>query len=137
MPQTDWLWTTSQRRALILFLAFALVAIVLQTYSRPISITSLSTASTQPASEALSDRIDPNTAVEAEISTIPQIGPSRAKSIVAYREAFVAGHPGELAFRTAEDLTHIKGIGNATMEKMRPYLRFEEPAKYSQPASGN
>jgi len=117
MPQTDWLWTTSQRRALIALVGVLGVVIAVQTFSRPVAVGDLSAASTQPASDQLSDRIDPNSASEAEISTIPQIGPSRAKAIVAYREGFVAQHPGELAFRSAGDLTHIKGIGTATMER--------------------
>ena len=60
-----------------------------------------------------SDRIDINT---ADASTLQQgltnVGPHKAEAIVAYRRQH--GH-----FLRVEDLTRVKGIGTATVERNR------------------
>jgi hypothetical protein len=72
----------------------------------------------------LADRIDPNTADAATQAALPSIGEKRARDIVAYREQFVADHPGRVAFRSAADLLPIKGFGGAIVSSIEPYLLF-------------
>lgn len=67
--------------------------------------------------ELAAERIDPNTAGEASLRRLSDIGPVRAAAIVAYRRA-KGGRP----FRWASDLQAVRGIGPATVEKNLRYL---------------
>ena len=60
-----------------------------------------------------------NEATEAELQTIPGIGPSTAAMIIEYRDS----HQG---FHSADELRAVKGIGEKKMEKIRPYIRVEK-----------
>lgn len=60
------------------------------------------------------ERIDPNTAPEAELDRLPGVGPSLARRIV---EARGAGR-----FRSVSDLTRVPGLGQATAERLAPHL---------------
>ena len=59
--------------------------------------------------------VDINTASEAELATLTNIGEAKAREIVAYRK--VNG-----SFASVEDLAKVKGIGAATIEKNRARL---------------
>ena len=59
--------------------------------------------------------LDINTATVEELQTLPSIGPHMAKRIVQYRK-----ENGD--FKTVEVLTEVKGIGEKTLEKMRPFI---------------
>ena len=72
----------------------------------------------------LATRIDPNTADWPAWVALPLIGEKRAKEIVAFRETWVAEHPGELAFEKLEDLMRVKGIGKETIKTLSPFLEF-------------
>lgn len=73
----------------------------------------------------LSTGINPNTASAAELTTLPGIGPTKANRIVAYRESVRGTWDSHVpAFKNAEDLSRIKGIGPKTVERLRPWLRF-------------
>jgi competence protein ComEA len=61
------------------------------------------------------ERIDPNTATEAELDRLPKVGPGQARKIVKWRTA----HGG---FRTVADLDSVPGIGAAALAAMAPYL---------------
>jgi len=81
-------------------------------------------------------RINPNTATWWELCELPGIGEVKARAIVAFREEFRAEARRENpraalppAFQTPEDLDQVKGIGPATVEKMRPLLSFDRPAR--------
>jgi competence protein ComEA len=63
-------------------------------------------------------QIDINTASETELATLPGIGESKAKAIVEYR----AADP----FRTVDDLKKVKGIGDKTLDALRPNLMVSE-----------
>jgi DNA uptake protein ComE-like DNA-binding protein len=78
---------------------------------------------------ALATRIDPNVAGWEAWAALPGIGEKRAREIVAWREAYLAEHPGEVAFGKAEDLMKVKGIKKATVETLGPYLTFPEEAE--------
>ena len=56
-----------------------------------------------------------NTATAEELQTLPSIGPQMAKRIVLYRE-----ENGN--FILVDDLIGVKGIGEKTLEKIKPYI---------------
>ncbi|MCQ2547479.1 MAG: helix-hairpin-helix domain-containing protein [Clostridia bacterium] len=56
-----------------------------------------------------------NKADSTELQSIPGIGPSKAQKIVDYRNQ--NGNFGKI-----EDLTKVSGIGDKTLENMRPYI---------------
>ena len=68
-------------------------------------------------------RLDVNTASAAELDLLPNIGATRAQQIIRERQRG--------AFVSPEDLAHrIKGIGDKTVAKMKPYLLpMTEPAR--------
>lgn len=68
-----------------------------------------------PAPSAAAGPVDLNRASQAELETIPGIGPVKAAAIVARRES--AG-----PFTSLEDLLEVDGIGPATLEAIRPYV---------------
>ena len=53
-----------------------------------------------------------NTANQAELETLTGIGAAKAKAIIEYRK--VHGN-----FKTLEELTNIKGIGDKVLEKIK------------------
>ncbi|OEK70361.1 transporter [Staphylococcus equorum] len=61
------------------------------------------------------EKININSATEEELLTVPGIGPSKAKSIIEYREQ-------NGAFESIEQLTEVKGIGAKTLEKLGSYF---------------
>ena len=61
------------------------------------------------------ERIDPNQAPEAELDRLPGIGLATARAIVEARAR-------EGPFARPEDLLRVRGIGPATLERMRPHL---------------
>jgi competence protein ComEA len=58
--------------------------------------------------------MDLNRASETELESIPGLGPARAGLIVKERQRG--------AFRSVDDLRRVKGIGPATLERVRPFL---------------
>ena len=56
-----------------------------------------------------------NTATEEELQTLPSIGPQMAKRIVLYRKE-------NSDFKSVDDLIGVKGIGEKTLEKIKPYI---------------
>jgi competence protein ComEA len=55
-----------------------------------------------------------NTASQAQLETLPRVGPVTARKIIEYRE--------RSPFRAVEDLTQIHGIGEKTLENLRPHV---------------
>lgn len=64
------------------------------------------------------ERINPNRATAPSLMRLPGIGRMRAMDILAGRD--------ERPFDTPADLERIRGIGPKTVEKIKPYLIFEE-----------
>ncbi|MBA3395082.1 MAG: helix-hairpin-helix domain-containing protein [Deltaproteobacteria bacterium] len=62
-----------------------------------------------------------NRATVKELEALPALGPKRARSIVASRNAR-GGH-----FTTLEDLADIDGIGEHTVNAIRPYVVLGPP----------
>ncbi len=69
-----------------------------------------------PAAEA--GPINLNTATQQELETLPGIGPSRALDILTYRES-------KGSFQTVDDLINVPGIGEVTLERLRPLITVE------------
>jgi len=56
-----------------------------------------------------------NTATEDELQRLPRVGPSRASAIVALRTRVQR-------FRSVDDLLRVRGIGRASLRRLRPYV---------------
>ncbi len=61
------------------------------------------------------ERIDPNDADEVQLDRLPGVGPATARAVIAARDSGIA-------FRRAEDLLLVRGIGPASLERVRPWL---------------
>ncbi|WP_394404890.1 helix-hairpin-helix domain-containing protein [Streptococcus sp. 20-1249] len=59
-----------------------------------------------------------NTATEADLQTVTGIGAKRAADIIAYREA-------NGSFKSVDDLNNVSGIGDKTLENIRPYVTVD------------
>ena len=55
--------------------------------------------------------VELNTASQAQLESLPGIGPARAKAIIDYR--------GAHRFRRVEDVMHVPGIGPGTFERIK------------------
>lgn len=63
------------------------------------------------------ERIDPNTADEAELDRLPGVGPALAREIVRNRLS-------EGPFRSLGDLERVPGLGSSKVERLAPYARL-------------
>ena len=66
------------------------------------------------------ERLDPNRATEVELDRLPGVGPATALAIVAARDR-------GLVFRKPEDLLEVRGIGEATLDRIRSLLDLSGP----------
>ncbi|HEM5311246.1 TPA: helix-hairpin-helix domain-containing protein [Streptococcus suis] len=84
-----------------------------------ISVVASTTASSAMSQEEKSTSlVNLNTATEADLQTISGIGAKRAADIIAYRET-------NGGFKSVDDLNNVSGIGDKTMESIRPYVTVE------------
>jgi competence protein ComEA len=67
-------------------------------------------------------RFDLNRAERSDLEQIPGVGPKLAQAIVDHRDE--KGH-----FQSVEQLRDVKGVGPATYDKVRPFLRVEPMPK--------
>jgi len=67
------------------------------------------------ASKGLPKDLNINTADKDQLIALPGIGPKAAEAILAYRK-------DNGNFKSVEELTKVKGIGDKTLEKIRLYL---------------
>jgi competence ComEA-like helix-hairpin-helix protein len=80
----------------------------------PSGRTPASRRATATAGPSASGLVNLNTATQAELEALPGIGPALATRIIA-------GRP----YRSVEDLGRVKGIGPATMAKVRQLVMAE------------
>ncbi len=64
------------------------------------------------------ETIDPNAAGDEELDRLPGVGAARALGIVREREE-------NGPFASVEDLARVPGIGPASVERLRPFLRVD------------
>jgi competence protein ComEA len=62
--------------------------------------------------------VNVNTASVEELEMLPGIGASRARALIEAREA-------NGGFKSLDDLLAVKGIGEASLAKLRPHLTLE------------
>lgn len=58
-----------------------------------------------------------NKASAKDLELVPGIGPVMAENIIEYRKSVIR-------FQNIEDLLNVSGIGEKTLEKMRPYIKL-------------
>ncbi|MFM7737474.1 MAG: ComEA family DNA-binding protein [Alphaproteobacteria bacterium] len=80
-------------------------------------------ASADVAKSEVAGTVDLNTASVADLAALPGIGESKARAIVAWREA--------TPFRSVDELRDVKGIGDKMLEKLRPHLAVSQVAAAS------
>jgi comEA protein len=98
----------ARRIAPVLILSIALAAVALT--ASPIVPTAAAAA---PAAE--SKPVDINAAASDDLEAVPGIGKSLATRIVAFREK-------NGAFKSVDELLKVQGIGEKSLEKLRPYV---------------
>ncbi len=64
-------------------------------------------------------RVDVNSADTDELLLLPGVGPTIAQRIMSFRAE-------NGSFSSCEDLRQVHGIGPKTVERLRPYLLFED-----------
>ncbi|WP_195852638.1 helix-hairpin-helix domain-containing protein [Aerococcus sanguinicola] len=64
------------------------------------------------------NQVNLNTADSAELQTLSGVGEKKAADIIAYREA-------NGPFQTVDDLAQVSGIGEKTLDKLRPQLTVD------------
>jgi competence protein ComEA len=60
-----------------------------------------------------------NTATAAELMLLPGVGKSKAEAIISFRQA--------TPFKSMQDLTKVKGIGDKMFAKLQTYLTLDGP----------
>lgn len=104
------------KRILLILIAIASLAC---TASPLLAAEPVSTAA--PAakkSAAIANLTNVNTASAKELEKLPGIGKKSAAAIVAYRT-----EKGN--FKTLKDLSKVKGVGEKTLDKIKPLVIFE------------
>jgi DNA uptake protein ComE-like DNA-binding protein len=125
-------WTLPQRRALLVLLSVLCLGLGVRYACNPAYVSNPQPDRPSRADE-LADRVDPNTADVNTLIAIPQMGEKRARAIIEFREKRRALLPGQPAFRTASDLTAVRGIGWSMVENLRPYLTFPDDRAATRP----
>ena len=78
----------------------------------PAGLPSSTTSGLPPAAGSL---VNLNTATEAELEALPEVGPVTAQSILAWRDQ----HGG---FTDVNELLEVDGIGDATLQQLLPFV---------------
>jgi len=105
--------------ALIFSLSLCLAVAPAETFAKSSDTTSKvekTTKATKSAKTA-TKAVNINTADKKMLTQIPGVGPVTADSILKYRKA-------NGKFTSAKDLMNVKGIGEKTLKKMTPFLKF-------------
>jgi DNA uptake protein ComE-like DNA-binding protein len=73
--------------------------------------------------------IDPNLAKWFELAQLPRVGEHLSRRIVEFRENATATGLGPLVFKRPADLARVKGIGEKTVRRITPFVRFPAATK--------
>ena len=79
-------------------------------------------ASAPAATKAFVGAVNVNTATADELKALPGIGPKTAAAVVMDRN-------DRGPFRTVDELTRVKGIGQGKLAKIRPFVTVGPPPK--------
>lgn len=91
----------------------------------PATLAATAAEETSKKSGAAADvQVDLNTATSQELTALPGIGDTVAARIVTYRKK-------NGSFTRVEELMNVKGIGEKTFLRLRPYLFVEASGKRS------
>lgn len=77
-----------------------------------------SISNSNSASSTKNYKININRATQAELETIPGVGPSTALKIITYRN-----ENGK--YKSIEDIKNVSGIGDSKYEKMKNYITIK------------
>jgi hypothetical protein len=82
--------------------------------------------------------VDPNIAPWWELASLPEVGETTAKAIVEFRQSQLRLRglsPSDPVFTQPSDLDEVRGIGPATLHRIREHVRFPttEPVTRSAP----
>ena len=111
-PSEDWTGTPA-RHAAALALALAGAFGLASSWSAS-RVTPVDAAAAPGGARGVST-IDLNAATREELESLPGIGPALAARIIAHRQTHGA-------FSSVEGLDKVRGIGPATLERIRPYV---------------
>ena len=100
----------TMKRLTAVALVLLAMAIVL-----PTTFTAIAADQSTANEQAVTTKININSADLKELQKVPGIGPATASKIVTYRDE-------NGPFSQIDQLTNIKGIGKVTLEKMKPYI---------------
>lgn len=87
------------------------IAIVIPNKNDPNSQNTIS-SSVSASSTQGNSLVNLNTATDTELQSLPGVGPSKAKSIIEYREK-------NGGFKSIDEIKNIKGIGESSFEKLK------------------
>lgn len=73
--------------------------------------------SSNKSTAPLDCKLNPNVASVYELAELPMIGAGRAEAIAEYRQ--------NRKFENVNDLEGVRGIGEKTVRKLGPYLKFD------------
>ncbi|MCY0966389.1 ComEA family DNA-binding protein [Parathalassolituus penaei] len=119
----QWIKQLTRTSLISVLLATASIASAAdQTPAKPQTVAAATPAAVAPtaatAAVAPAGKVNLNSASAAELSTLNGIGAVKAEAIVRFREEHGP-------FNSVEDLTAVKGIGQATLEKNRSLVVVE------------
>lgn len=83
-----------------------------------LAVLSLASSAVAADNPPLVGVVNVNTASAEELQLLPGIGAARADAVVALRKQ-------RGGFKSVEELKDVKGIGDAGLLKMRPFVRLE------------
>lgn len=66
-------------------------------------------------------RVNVNTATQAELEALPEVGPVKAKAILDYRKK-------NGPFKSLEDLQKVNGVGPVTAKALKDHVGFSGPS---------
>jgi competence protein ComEA len=72
----------------------------------------------EDVSPRLVGTVNINTATPEQLELLPGIGEARASAVVAIRKQ-------RGGFKSVDELTEVKGIGQVALERLRPFVRTE------------
>ena len=104
----------SMRRSSVVLTTLCLVAMALGAATGP--AVAAESDDGKAADSAPSGQIDLNKATAVELTAIPGVGNVIAERIVEFRDK-------QGPFRKVEDLLKVRGIGEKSFQKIRPYVK--------------